>query len=95
MGVPCVRIIDPTSRTGRQCIGHAWTAAETLEVPGTKIQVNLLELFANLDENGKANSNRRSTPFAKEEPFVDVATEAVPQGRNSLEPGTAVPGKSG
>src|ERR1700742_2822129 len=48
MGVPCVRIIDPTSRTGRQCIGHAWTAAETLEVPGTKIQVNLLELLLTL-----------------------------------------------
>ena len=51
MGVPCVWIIDPTSRTGRQCIGDAWTAADTLEVPGTKIQVNLLQLFADLDED--------------------------------------------
>ena len=51
MGVPCVWIIDPTSRTGRQCIGDAWTAADKLEVPGTKIQVNLLELFADLDED--------------------------------------------
>jgi Uma2 family endonuclease len=51
MGVPCVWIIDPTSRTDRQCIGVAWTAADTLVVPGTKIQVNLLELFADLDED--------------------------------------------
>jgi Uma2 family endonuclease len=51
MGVPCVWIIDPTSRTGRQCIADAWTAAETLAVPGTSIRVNLLELFASLDED--------------------------------------------
>jgi Uma2 family endonuclease len=50
-GVPCVWVIDPTTRTGRQCIGDAWTAADTLAVPGTKIQVNLLELFADLDED--------------------------------------------
>jgi Uma2 family endonuclease len=51
MGVPCVWIIDPTSRTGRQCIGDAWTAADTLAVPGTSIRGNLLELFASLDED--------------------------------------------
>jgi Uma2 family endonuclease len=51
MGVPCVWIIDPTSRTGRQCIANTWTAAETLTVPGTSIHVHLSELFANLDEN--------------------------------------------
>jgi hypothetical protein len=51
MGIPCVGIIDPTSRTGRHCIGDAWTAAETLVVPGSKIQVNLVELFADLDED--------------------------------------------
>jgi Uma2 family endonuclease len=51
MGVACVWIIDPTSRTGRQCVGDAWTAADKLEVSGTKIQVNLLELFTNLDED--------------------------------------------
>ena len=50
MGVPCVWIIDPTSRTGRQCIGDAWTAADKLAVPGTKIWVDLLKLFADLDE---------------------------------------------
>lgn len=51
MGVPCVWIIDPTSRTGRQCIGDAWTSAGTLEVPETSIRVDLVELFANLDED--------------------------------------------
>jgi Uma2 family endonuclease len=51
MGVPCVWIIDPTSRTGRQCVGDAWTAADVLAVPGTEIRVNLLQLFADLDED--------------------------------------------
>jgi Uma2 family endonuclease len=51
MGVPCVWIIDPTSRTGRQCVGDSWTAAEVLAVPGTEIRVNLLQLFADLDED--------------------------------------------
>jgi Uma2 family endonuclease len=51
MGVPCVWIIDPTSRTGRQCIGDVWTAADTLEVPGTNIRVSLLRLFADLVED--------------------------------------------
>ena len=45
MGVPCVWIIDPTSRTGRQCIGDAWTAADTLAVPGTKIWVQPVQAF--------------------------------------------------
>ena len=51
MGVPCVWIIDPLSRTGRQCVGDAWTAAKDLAVPGTSIRVDLLELFARLDED--------------------------------------------
>jgi Uma2 family endonuclease len=51
MGVLCVWIIDPTSRTGRQCIGDAWTATDTLAVPGTEIWVNLPRLFADLDED--------------------------------------------
>jgi Uma2 family endonuclease len=50
MGVPCVWIIDPTSRTGRQCIGDAWTATDKLAVPGTKIWVDLPKLFADLNE---------------------------------------------
>ena len=49
MGVPCVWIIDPTSRTGRQWIGDAWIATDTLGVPSTDIWVNLLKLFADLD----------------------------------------------
>jgi Uma2 family endonuclease len=51
MGVRAVWIIDPASRTGRQCIGDTWTAADTLEVPGTSIQVNLSKLFADLDDD--------------------------------------------
>jgi Uma2 family endonuclease len=51
MGVPCVWIIDPTSRTGRQCVGDAWTAADVLTVPGTEVRVNLLQLFADLNED--------------------------------------------
>src|SRR5271170_5825990 len=51
MGVPCVWIIDPTSRTGRQCVGDAWTAADVLGAPGTEIRVNLLQLFVDLDED--------------------------------------------
>jgi len=51
MGVPCVWIIDPTSRTGRQCVGDAWTAADVLAVPGTEVRVNLLQLFADLNED--------------------------------------------
>ena len=50
MGVRAVWIIVPTSRTGRQCIGDAWTAAETLVVPGAEIWVNLSKLFSELDE---------------------------------------------
>jgi Uma2 family endonuclease len=51
MGVQAVWIIDPASRTGRQCIGDAWIAGEMLEVPGTSIGVNLSTLFADLDED--------------------------------------------
>ena len=51
MGVGCIWIIDPTSRTGRQCTQDTWTAAERLSVPGTRIEVSLLELFADLDED--------------------------------------------
>jgi Uma2 family endonuclease len=55
MGVRVVWIIDPASRTGRQCIGDASiadeTAGETLEVPGISIQVSLSKLFADLDED--------------------------------------------
>jgi Uma2 family endonuclease len=51
MGVPWIWIIDPTSRTGRQCVGSAWTATDTLAVPGTSISASLIKLFADLDED--------------------------------------------
>jgi Uma2 family endonuclease len=50
MGIRSVWIIDPTSRTGRQCVGDTWTAAEILRVPGTPIFIELSKLFADLDE---------------------------------------------
>jgi Uma2 family endonuclease len=45
-----VWIIDPTTRSGRLCTPHAWTAAEKLVVPETPIFVNLPQLFKDLDE---------------------------------------------
>ena len=51
MGVSAVWIIDPGSRSGRQCVGSSWTASERLEVPGTPIWINLLKLFTDLDED--------------------------------------------
>jgi Uma2 family endonuclease len=49
MGVGTVWIIDPMNRTGRVCVGKAWTESETLQVPGTEISVSLPEIFARLD----------------------------------------------
>jgi hypothetical protein len=37
-------------KTSRQCVGDAWTAADKLAVPGTKIWVDLSKLFADLDQ---------------------------------------------
>jgi Uma2 family endonuclease len=51
MGVRAVWIVDPASRTGRQCIGSAWTASGTLEVPGTPIWIDLAKLFSDLEED--------------------------------------------
>jgi Uma2 family endonuclease len=48
MGVKTVWIIDPKSRTGRSCIGNAWTASDRLEVPETPIYVDLKNLFERL-----------------------------------------------
>ncbi len=50
MGVTAVWIIDPASRSGRQCIGDAWIAADILKIPGTPIWVDLPRLFSDLDE---------------------------------------------
>ncbi|AXC10217.1 protein of unknown function DUF820 [Acidisarcina polymorpha] len=51
MGTPAVWIIDPGSRTGRQCVGSSWIASERLEVPNTAIWVSLSKLFFELDED--------------------------------------------
>lgn len=52
MGVKCVWIIDPKTRTGRMCADQSWTAAQRLTVPGTQIYVDLPMLFRFLDEPG-------------------------------------------
>ena len=49
MGVRAVWIVDPQSRTGRMCVGNAWTAARRLEVPGTPIFAELDEIFRFID----------------------------------------------
>ena len=48
MGVKTIWIIDPETRTGRQCVGDTWAAADILEVPGTPIRVELGALFRRL-----------------------------------------------
>jgi Uma2 family endonuclease len=53
-GVQTVWIIDPTTRTGRMCLGADWLAADRLEVRGTPIHVNLPVLFSQIDSH--ANS---------------------------------------
>ncbi len=48
MGVHTIWIIDPETRTARQCVNDVWTAADFLEVPGTPIRVDLFALFQRL-----------------------------------------------
>ncbi|MDP9039411.1 MAG: Uma2 family endonuclease [Acidobacteriota bacterium] len=48
MGVQTIWIIDPKTRSGRMCTGSDWIAAERLEVPGTRIYVELAPLFAQI-----------------------------------------------
>ena len=50
MGVETVWLIDPKTRTGRMCVANVWTSASRLEVPGTPIYVELVELFSFLDK---------------------------------------------
>lgn len=52
MGVRAVWIIDPKTRTGRMCVGQSWIAAPRLDVPGTAIYVELMNLFRHRDEPG-------------------------------------------
>jgi Uma2 family endonuclease len=49
MGVQTMWIVDPKSRTGRCCVGNAWTSSDRLEVPGTPIFVDLPTLFSQID----------------------------------------------
>ena len=51
MGVEAIWLIDPDTRTGRQCVGDTWTAATTLRVPGTPVEIDLADLFRRLDES--------------------------------------------
>ena len=50
MGVETVWIIDPTTRTGRMCVGENWLERDHLEVPGSPIYADLSELFQFLDQ---------------------------------------------
>jgi Uma2 family endonuclease len=51
MGVLTVWIIDPKTRTGKMCTRNAWIPASRLEVSGTPLYVDLLEIFAALDRS--------------------------------------------
>ena len=49
MGVHTIWIIDPETRSARQCVDDVWTGTLHLTVPGTEIAVDLQALFAKLD----------------------------------------------
>ena len=48
MGVETVWIIDPKTRTGRMCSAAEWVESSRLEVKGTPLYVNLLDIFSQL-----------------------------------------------
>ena len=48
MGIETLWFIDPSTRTGRMCLGSNWMAVDRLEVPGTPIYLSLPALFAKL-----------------------------------------------
>ncbi len=50
MGVQAVWIIDPTTRSGRMCLGPQWLAGSRLEVPGTPLFVELDGIFREIGE---------------------------------------------
>jgi hypothetical protein len=54
-------MIDPASRTGRQFVGSARVAAETLEVPGTPIWIDLRKLFSDLEDDESFTSRPQVT----------------------------------
>ncbi len=49
MGVETVWIIDPNTRSGRMCLATGWLSANRLEVAGTPIYVDLVQLFAQIE----------------------------------------------
>ncbi len=50
MGIPCLWIIDPKTRTGRMGSGADWIAASRLTVPSTDLYVDLETIFAGIGE---------------------------------------------
>lgn len=52
MGVHTIWIIDPETRSARQCVDDVWTGTTHLTVPGTQIAVDLLALFSKLEQSG-------------------------------------------
>ncbi|MGI4831475.1 MAG: hypothetical protein ACRYFU_25325 [Janthinobacterium lividum] len=52
MGVHTIWIIDPETRSARQCVDDVWTGTMHLTVPGTEIAIDLLALFAKRDQTG-------------------------------------------
>jgi Uma2 family endonuclease len=54
MGVETVWIIDPKTRSGRMCSGADWVGADRLEVAGTPINVELPQLFAQLNTHAQS-----------------------------------------
>ena len=50
MGIAAIWIIDPKTRTSRQCVGDVWTATTGLKVPNTLIELSVDQLFEELDK---------------------------------------------
>lgn len=50
MGVACLWIIDPKTRSGRMCTGVDWIAATRLTVPATDLYVDLDIIFAGIGD---------------------------------------------
>jgi hypothetical protein len=53
MGVRTGWIIDPKTRTGRECVEDVWIASKKLSVPGTPIWADLTSLFQELGRFAK------------------------------------------
>jgi Uma2 family endonuclease len=46
MGVKTIWIVDPRTRTGRMCSGAQWVESARLRVNGTRLYVNLPDIFS-------------------------------------------------